>query len=108
MQINADAACLVRTQFQQRIALRQRCRARFALDPLLPQSGHIVANGIETSFHCSLCESRTEKSRRERRQSEAWRLGKQKRQAASANSCHSLLGSSISLPPIASNSVARS
>ena len=39
MQINADAVCLVRTQFQQRIALRQRCRARFALDLLLPQSG---------------------------------------------------------------------
>jgi len=33
---------------------------------------------------------------------------KVKRQAASASSCHSLLGSSISLPPIASDSVARS
>src|SRR2546425_10975523 len=33
---------------------------------------------------------------------------KTNRQAASASCCHSLLGSSISLPPIASNSVARS
>ena len=53
---------------------------------------------------------RTEKSRRERRQDEACpaSLDTTDRQAASASSCHSLLGSSINLPPIDSNSVARS